>query len=228
MDKTTRIVIADAHLLLVQALSLVLESAGYEVAATVSTRAGIAVALTEEEPQLCLVESRFPDGVTSDVLGALVAEHPTCRFVVLSADHDPEQMLSLLNDGARGYVHKTRGITGLLDALRRVSLGETVIEGTFIGPTNQATSGTSQVRKLAKFLTQRELECLGLLVDGFDTAAISDYLGVSRTTVRSHVQAVLAKLGVHSRLEAAAVAVRHGLITTSPAIDLQSAGRRGA
>ena len=67
-------------------------------------------------------------------------------------------------------------------------------------------------RRLAAFLTEREWQCLELLVEGTSTAAMAISLGISRATVRTHVQAVLLKLGVHSRLEAAAYAVRYGLV----------------
>ncbi|MGH8860672.1 MAG: response regulator transcription factor, partial [Jatrophihabitantaceae bacterium] len=74
-----------------------------------------------------------------------------------------------------------------------------------------------RVRKLAGYLTPREHECLAMVVSGLDTAAMSRRLGVSRTTIRSHVQAMLMKLDVHSRLEAAALAVQHGLVTDAHA-----------
>ena len=216
MEDTTRIVLGDAHLLFVEALTGVLRGAGYDVAGTAATLATLDAAIGAHQPPLALVESHFPDGATSDVLAGLTAAHPSCRFVILTADNDPDLLVSVLNDGAMGYVHKTRGLDTLLDALRRVAMGETVIEGTFVRPRRAAPAGASHVRKLAEFLTQRELECLTLLVAGLDTAAIAGRLGVSRTTVRSHVQAVLAKLGVHSRLEAASVAVRHGLVDSVP------------
>jgi DNA-binding CsgD family transcriptional regulator len=72
-------------------------------------------------------------------------------------------------------------------------------------------SRPDQAEGLAALLTCRERQCLLMLVEGLDTAAMVARLGVSRTTVRTHLQAVLTKLGVHSRLEAASFAVRYGL-----------------
>jgi two-component system nitrate/nitrite response regulator NarL len=71
---------------------------------------------------------------------------------------------------------------------------------------------SDDARRLAAFLTGRERECLNLLVEGLDTSSIATKLGVSAATVRTHVQSVLTKLGVHSRLEAASYAVRYGLL----------------
>ncbi|MGH3753399.1 MAG: helix-turn-helix domain-containing protein [Pseudonocardiaceae bacterium] len=70
----------------------------------------------------------------------------------------------------------------------------------------------SEARRLAAHLTARERECLVLLIEGLGTRAMTLRLGVSTTTVRSHVQGLLTKLGVHSRLEAAAFAVRYDLV----------------
>ena len=68
------------------------------------------------------------------------------------------------------------------------------------------------MQRLAEFLTTRERQCLQLLVDGQDTAQMAQQLGVSPATVRTHVQSLLTKLGVHSRLEAASLAVRYRLL----------------
>ncbi len=72
--------------------------------------------------------------------------------------------------------------------------------------------GHDDALRLASHLTDRERECLALLVEGLDTTAMARKLSVSRTTVRTHVQSVLTKLGVHSRLEAASFAVRYRLL----------------
>ena len=73
------------------------------------------------------------------------------------------------------------------------------------------------MQRLAAFLTTRERECLRLLVDGLDTTRMATALGVSPATVRTHVQSLLVKLGVHSRLEAASLAVRYRLVEDMPA-----------
>jgi DNA-binding NarL/FixJ family response regulator len=79
-------------------------------------------------------------------------------------------------------------------------------------PTSRRLAGQDSVQRLAAYLTDRERECLGLLVEGLDTAGMAAKLGVSRATVRTHVQSLLTKLGVHSRLEAASFAVRYRLL----------------
>jgi DNA-binding CsgD family transcriptional regulator len=96
-----------------------------------------------------------------------------------------------------------------VSALERVLSGEIVIDVPDAPPRRMPEP--SHALRLAAHLTGRERQCLLMLVEGLDTAAMVERLGVSRTTVRTHLQAVLTKLGVHSRLEAASFAVRHRL-----------------
>jgi two-component system, NarL family, nitrate/nitrite response regulator NarL len=138
---------------------------------------------------------------------------PASRIVVLSSDSDPMTLSAALNVGVQGFIHTSRGLDVLLDAVRRLHLGEIVIEASLSGSAAPGSGEAQRVRKLAAYLTPREYECLAMVVSGMDTAAMSRRLGVSRTTIRSHVQSMLMKLSVHSRLEAAALAVQHHLLS---------------
>jgi two-component system nitrate/nitrite response regulator NarL len=129
---------------------------------------------------------------------------------VLTAQGDSAVMGAALDAGALGFLHKSRGMNVLLDVVRRVAADEVVVEGSF-ARRRTSDDGSAHLRRLAGYLTDRERECLSMLVAGLDTSGMATRLGVSQTTVRSHVQAVLAKLGVHSRLEAATLAMRYGL-----------------
>lgn len=218
MDDALNIVLGDDHAVFVDALATLLVTLGHQVPATATNRSALLDAVTLYRPDVCVLESRLPDGTQVDVLSDLRELSPTTRLVVLTSDRDPATMHRALELGAVGFVHKTRGIAVLLDVLERVVVGEIVVEGSFLRAEESRRSGASEVRRLASYLTQREMETLELLVRGLDTRAIARLLNVSTTTVRTHVQAVLTKLGVHSRLEAAALAVKYGLI------DLGSAG----
>jgi ATP/maltotriose-dependent transcriptional regulator MalT len=74
----------------------------------------------------------------------------------------------------------------------------------------------TETHRLAGHLTRREWQCLGLLVHGHSTSAIAGALGVSTTTARTHIQSLLTKLGVHSRLQAVALTIRTSLLTSAP------------
>ena len=163
---------------------------------------------------MCLLDRHFNDGDGVAAIGDVIAASPGTRVLILTADGDIESIMQAVQAGACGYVHKTWGVRALIEAVERIINGEIVIEApkqTRQRPRNTETRNT-ETRRLAAHLTARERECLVLLVEGLDTRAMTAKLGVSATTIRSHVQAVLAKLGAHSRLEAAALAVRYNLV----------------
>ena len=127
---------------------------------------------------------------------------------MLTADRDEATANRALAAGAAGYLCKTAGIDAVVDAIRGCSPARTAVRLT-PRPAPRPSPQDADAHRLAGYLTNRERECLALLVDGHSSDAIAERLGVSITTVRTHVQSVLTKLGVHSRLEAASFAVRH-------------------
>jgi DNA-binding NarL/FixJ family response regulator len=131
--------------------------------------------------------------------------------LVVSANPDNEAVARALDAGASGYLHQSRGVGELIGAVERVLRGEIVVDVPDAQPPSRRATEPNQALRMAAHLTARERECLLMLVEGLDTAAIMTKLSVSRTTVRTHLQSVLTKLGVHSRLEAVSFAVRHRL-----------------
>jgi DNA-binding NarL/FixJ family response regulator len=217
---TPEIVLADAHMVFLDALSAVLEFSGYQVVAVALTYAGLVGHVRALQPTLCIIESRFPDGDGIEAVEEIAALSPTTKVVILTADDEPKKLRRALELGAAGYVHKSRGVPALVEVLRRVCDGEIVVEGTFSSPLVAGPQGSPELRLLASYLTPRELECLALLASGLGTTLIAGRLGLSTTTIRSHVQAVLTKLSVHSRVEAASLAIRYGLVDAVSASDL--------
>lgn len=208
----TEVVIGDDHAIFLDALSAVLSRDGWTVTKATTIEDTVA-AVSARQPGVCLMDRHFAAG--RDGLGALrdlTAASPLTKVLILSADGEADSIMQAMRAGAAGYVHKTRSVTVLKRTIERVLCGDVVVEvpaGPAIRP--QLTRQRDAMR-LARCLTARERECLELLVAGQDTAAMVSSLGVSAATVRTHVQALLTKLGAHSRLEAAAFAVRHGLL----------------
>jgi DNA-binding NarL/FixJ family response regulator len=222
------VVLAADHAMFLDALGIALSQMGHRVDAAVTTRAAMIEQVRAVRPDVCVTDSQFSDGSAIDVLPRLLDDSPDTRVIVLTADANPDPLRRALNAGAVAYVHKTRGVSVLIEALRRVTNGELVIEGSFSGPRPRSDDAPVEVRKLAGHLTPREVECLALLAEGLDTSAMATRLGISPATVRSHVQALLVKLGVHSRLEAASLAVRHGLVSAPAAGDVTTTPRGSA
>jgi two-component system nitrate/nitrite response regulator NarL len=213
MNVPLRIVLADRQVLFLDVLRSVLTAHGHDVLTAATSRVALMDAVGRTRPDCCLMDSRLSDGDAIAVIGRLQAIAPTTRLIVLSADSDSDVLHRALEVGAHGFVHKSRGLAAVLDALLRVAAGEQVITGPLVRRPDWAASATGgNVPHLAAYLTPRELECLCLLTSGLATVDMSRRLGVSLTTVRSHVQSILTKLGAHSRREAAALALRHGLV----------------
>ena len=214
----TSLVVGDDHAVFLDALATVLAQQDFAITIAGTVPETVA-AVAAGQPDLCLIDRHFAGVDSVGVIGEMLESSPATKVLVLSADPDTEGILAALAAGASGYLHKTRGVAALTAAITRVLRGEVVVDVPRAGG-RRRPAGHEDALRLASHLTDRERECLGLLVEGLDTAAIARKLCVSRTTVRTHVQSVLTKLGVHSRLEAASFAVRYRL--------LEDAGQRRA
>jgi two-component system, NarL family, nitrate/nitrite response regulator NarL len=205
----TSLVLGGQHGVFLDAMVTVLSHRGYNVTAS-STIQGTLEAVRERTPDVCLIDCCFTGADCIEVIGQLTDASPDTKVVVLSADPDTTRVVRALESGAAGYLHKSRGVKAVTTAIDRVRHGEVVVD------MPRAITGQQPQRedlcRLADRLTPREQGCLSLLVEGLDTPAMAAKLGVSQATVRTHVQSVLSKLGVHSRLEAASLAVRCHLL----------------
>jgi DNA-binding NarL/FixJ family response regulator len=158
-----------------------------------------------------VIDRPFAIDEDAETICRVRAASDATRVLVLSANPEPEAAGRALDAGASGYLHQSRGVSELLGVLERVLRGEIVVGVPEAQPRPRRSAEPNQALRLARHLTSRERECLLMLVEGLDTAAMMARLCISRTTVRTHLQAVLTKLGVHSRLEAVSFAVRHRL-----------------
>jgi DNA-binding NarL/FixJ family response regulator len=132
--------------------------------------------------------------------------------VVLTGCSDPEALARAIDAGARGLAVKGDDIRRVIDTIERVHAGEIVLNV----PSVQVTSGGCERRMdrndLTRFLTTREREVLKRLVAGQNTAELARDMGVRYSTARTHIQNMLTKLGVHSKLEAVAFAVSNRVV----------------
>jgi two-component system nitrate/nitrite response regulator NarL len=208
----TSLVIGDSHRLFAEALGALLGRHGYVITATVHTGAETASVACAQRPDLCLVDRYFPDADGLAVVRSIVTASPEVRVMLLTGDAETSSIGRVVDHGAVGYVHKSRGAAVLTESIRRVLAGEIVVDAVCESVVLRRPTALPDAQRLADYLTSRERECLGLLVEGLSTKAMAVRLGVATSTVRTHVQATLTKLGAHSRLETAAIAVRYGLI----------------
>jgi two-component system, NarL family, nitrate/nitrite response regulator NarL len=238
MKAGATVVLGDDHAVFLDALATVLTDHGHSVHEVACSTAEFVDSVRRRQADLCLINRCFEVGDSTEVISSVVAASARTRVIMLSSDPDSASALRALDAGAAGYLHKSRGVGALISAVERTLRGHVVIDIPPAADIRSPAPGNDAERVAAR-LTNRERECLALLVEGLDTLAMVAKLGVSRTTVRSHVQAVLHKLGVHSRLEAASLAVRSGLLNVGddsplrnrcrniPAVSELSSGRPG-
>jgi DNA-binding NarL/FixJ family response regulator len=132
-------------------------------------------------------------------------------------EHDDGLLVRVVEAGASGFLMKESPLSDLIDATRAIGRGETVIPQGLLGSLLDHLVGRRRRQDEAMHhisrLTPREREVLSYLADGADNSVIAQELFISPETVRTHVQKILGKLNVHSRLEAAAFVIYNGLQT---------------
>nr|BFD92969.1 hypothetical protein KitaXyl93_43290 [Kitasatospora sp. Xyl93] len=161
-----------------------------------------------------------PDGIT--LLARLRRAHPGLRAVVLAAADDPHRAARALHAGATGWVAKESSLARLLAVVRGVLRDETHLPPALLtGVIRELTTARrdrTESERLVDTLTPREKQILRCMVAGLGRQAVAERLYLSPHTVRTHMQNVLGKLGVHSTLAAVAVARRAGVSPAEPAV----------
>jgi DNA-binding NarL/FixJ family response regulator len=161
----------------------------------------------EHRPDLVLLDLGLPDRPGLELGKEILEELPGTKVVVVTALDDERSVQDAFKAGFHGYLTKRTDSERFAQALRSVEGGHTVFPQRKLG-----RRGRTGEELLAEQLTTREVEVLQLLTEGASSDHIAEQLSVSPNTVRTHVQGILSKLQVHSRLEAAAFAVRLGLV----------------
>jgi NarL family two-component system response regulator LiaR len=161
-------------------------------------------------PDVVLMDMVMPDmdGVTAT--HAIRQQFPAVQVIALTSFKDKGLVQDALQAGAIGYLLKDVSADALAQAIRAAHAGRATLSSEAAQALVQAAA---QPPTPGHDLTERERDVLALLVEGLNNRQIADRLVVSPSTIKSHVSHILAKLGVASRTEAAALAVRHRLVT---------------
>ena len=205
-----RIVLCDDHRLFVEPLGAALGGRGHDVVVTHSpVRALRAVA--QHRPDLVIMDLAFPDGNGIDAIRQLRERYPACTVVVLSGSPDAQSKVAVATAaGAVAFLRKDQPVAAIFDALDRIAAGRPVAKPPVPRPRPHSDE-YRRVRRLVELLTDREREVLLRLVEAEDTTEIARSMGVATSTTRTHLQNVLLKLGVHTRLQAVALVVTTGI-----------------
>jgi len=211
-----RILLIDDHTLFREGLESLLAHRGIEMVASVgSGEEGLELA-AELKPDVILLDMRMPGMGGLEVLRRIRQQGLEMAVVMLTTSTDERDLIESLRAGAQGYLLKDMEPDALVVALRDIVAGKTVVAPELAPVLARAVQGGETAAEedpgdpFAR-LTPRETEILSLLAEGQSNKAIARNLGISDGTVKLHVKAILRKLGVHSRVEAAVMAVEMGL-----------------
>jgi two-component system, NarL family, nitrate/nitrite response regulator NarL len=212
-----RVLVVDDHALFTDAIVPVLEDMGMDVVAVAGTAQEGTRLAAQHEPEVIMVDLGLPDASGLTLGKQLIEDHPNAKVMVLSGRNDPHAVNDAVTSGFHGYITKDIPMNRFPERVRAALNGQKVVPPP---PQPERFYGSSpedaSVELLSRQLTNRELEVLGHLVRGSDNKQIATQLTVSPNTVRTHVQSILTKLQVKSRLQAAAFAVRHRLVRVEP------------
>ena len=203
-----RVLIVDDHMLFAEAIKSALESAGVVVAGVSATAEDAVTSVLRKRPDLVLMDVALPDQNGLLAGRQILQEWPEARILAVTALDERHVAEEALRIGFRGYLTKDTPVAQFVNSVRAVLDGQLIMPHRLASVSRYA-AGDEDVGLLAGQLTAREREVLGLLVRGASGLEIAAELSISRNTVRTHVQSILTKLQVHSRLEAATFAVRH-------------------
>jgi two-component system nitrate/nitrite response regulator NarL len=213
-----RVAIADTHRIFAGALELLLRRSGHEVVGCVTELDDAAELSLREQADACLLDLGLAGSGDPGALEEAMASSPRTAFVVLADSPGSAGFAGILAAGVHGAALKTddfvevqRVLTAAVSRLARRGTGGAVLS-LAAQAAHRPIRHSARYPALDHLLTPREREVLVRLVRGESTTNMAGAMGVRLSTTRTHVDSVLIKLGVHSRLEAVAYAVREGLI----------------
>lgn len=210
-----RVLLIDDHALVRKGLEQLLESRGIEVVAAVGTGSEGITCAQELAPDIVLLDIKMPDMNGLETLIQLRAQGIEVPVLMLTMSRDEADLQAALRGGAQGYLLKDMDPEDLVPALQDAMKGNNVVAKELIGSLTRIVQG--QPKKdlrpgtLLSDLTPREQEILRHLAEGQSNKGIARVLDITDGTVKLHVKSILRKLGVRSRVEAAVIAVEHGL-----------------
>jgi len=209
-----KVIIIDDHTLFREGLQRLLTRHEIDAITSVSNGADGLKAITDNEVDIILLDLRMPDVSGIEVLKNIREIKKSLPVVMLTTSDDEKDLIEALRNGASGYLLKDMEPDDLVVALKDVLKGETIVAPNLVqilAKFHQGDDSEINISNLISTLTPRESEILELLAEGQSNKLIAKNLGISDGTVKLHVKSILRKLEIHSRVEAAVIAVEHGL-----------------
>ncbi|HEY3016725.1 MAG TPA: response regulator transcription factor [Nocardioides sp.] len=204
-----KVFLLDDHEVVRRGLRDLLESTGeIEVVGESGLAAEATSRIPALRPDVAILDGRLPDGSGVDVCREVRSVDPTIRALILTSYDDDEALFAAILAGASGYVLKQISSNDLIDTVRRVAAGQSLIDPALTARVlDRVRNGEPQASELAD-LTDREREILSLIAEGMTNRQIGERLFLAEKTVKNYVSSLLAKLGLERRTQAAVLAAR--------------------
>ena len=196
----TRVLVVEDHQVVAEGLAaLINDQKDMKVIGHAGSVAESIARSAELEPDLVLIDFRLTDGTGVDAAAGIRQVRPDTKLIFLTREDSDAARYAAVEAGASAFIHKSRAAQDVVDAIRTVADG-----GTLFTPRTIAQLLNNQRESEAQLerLTPREKEVLRLMAEGTSSRDIARRLGISYTTVRTHIRSLGSKLGVHSKLEA--------------------------
>lgn len=205
----TRIVLVDDHQVLRDGIRRSLEDAGEEVVGEAGDGEEAVAVVAQTRPDVVLMDLEMPvlDGVES--CKRILAQFPTTLVVVLTMHEEVARTRAALSAGAVAYLTKGTSMTEVIDTIRNVVAGETVLSVELAMSILRTADENGEVNDL---LSDRQVEILQRIADGLSTKQVARELGISHKTVYNHLNAIYRRLDTQSLTHAVLSAVRKGII----------------
>jgi DNA-binding NarL/FixJ family response regulator len=218
-EPRVRVMVVDDHPMWRDAVERDLKDAGFDVVAVAADGHQAIARFPASRPQVVVLDLQIPGPngveVTADVLG----RDPSARVLILSASGEQRDVLEAIKAGATGYLVKSASRQELIEAVRRVSVGDAVftpgLAGLVLGEFRRINDGEAEPAPEHE-LTPRETEILKMVAKGMSYRQIAERLVLSHRTVQNHVQNTLRKLQLHNRVELTRWVIAQGLDEADP------------
>jgi DNA-binding NarL/FixJ family response regulator len=210
------VLVVDDHRTFAEALALAVRLER-DMEAEVASTGGDAVDIAgRDHPNVVLLDMEMPGMGGIETIRRMRESYPDAKVVVLSAHEDDLVKARAVEAGAIGYVSKVTPLTDLPDLVRKAHRGEPILDkqerSRLLRHLRHRRHQEATERQRVNRLTPRQTEILQMLAEGTPPSEIAGRLGMSPLTMRTHIQNILTRLGVHTKLEAMALAIRHGKV----------------
>lgn len=209
-----KVIICDDQAIVRDGLEMLLKlEPDIEVVGTAEDGAAAVEMVADKRPNVILMDLKMPIMNGVEATRQISMKYPEVKVLVLTTYADDEWVFDAIQAGASGYLLKDTPREDLIKAVMGTVAGKTYVDPSIAGKVlEQVSSHQAQPATLiTSKLTDREIGVLRLMARGLSNADIADRLFLSDGTVRNHVSAILAKLGVSDRTQAAVIAIQHGL-----------------